>query len=232
MNAPATTSMLLVGANGTGKTLLTGAVASETGAHIFDISPKHISGLYTGKAATTKLLHMVFKVAKANPPAVIYIDGVEMVFAKKVPKEDTSDPKRLKKDLIKQLKSLEVSDRVLVVGNSAHPWDGDIKALLPCFEKVLLCPKPNYASRSLLWRSYIQETFTNAAGIKGGALAGLNQSLNQLMHKINITLLTRLSDGMSAGDMKMICDRTMTHRRLKLVGCGHSALFRLNWLLV
>ncbi|TPX33247.1 hypothetical protein SmJEL517_g03843 [Synchytrium microbalum] len=199
VKAPAITSMLLVGAKGTGKTQLTGAIASETGAHIFNISPKHISGLYTGKAATTKMIHMVFKVAKANPPSVIYIDGVEMIFAKKVPKEDTSDPKRLKKDLTKQLKGLEVSDRVLVVGNSTHPWDGDIKALVPCFDKVLLVPLPDYASRGYLWKEYIETQ-------KGVSLAN-----------INITLLTRLSEGMSAGDLKLICDRTMTDRRLKLV---------------
>ncbi len=69
---------------GTGKTMLVNAVATATNAFVFNISPRNTAGQYVGKANVTKMIHMVFKVAKANAPAIIYIDGFEMIFAKKV----------------------------------------------------------------------------------------------------------------------------------------------------
>jgi hypothetical protein len=43
---------------------------------------------------------------------VIYIDGGEKPFLKKVPKTDKTDPKRLKKDLPKIVKSITQDDQV------------------------------------------------------------------------------------------------------------------------
>ena len=45
-------------------------------------------------------------------PSVIFIDKAEKTFLKKVSKTDKSDPKRLKKDLPKLVKSIAVEDQV------------------------------------------------------------------------------------------------------------------------
>jgi fatty acid synthase len=45
-------------------------------------------------------------------PSVIYIDGAEKPFLKKVPKTDKTDPKRLKKDLPKIVKGISQDDQV------------------------------------------------------------------------------------------------------------------------
>lgn len=47
-------------------------------------------------------------------PSIIYIDDAEKTFLKKVPKTDKTDPKRLKKDLSKIVKSIGPSDLVCV----------------------------------------------------------------------------------------------------------------------
>ncbi|KAI8853325.1 hypothetical protein BC829DRAFT_6699 [Chytridium lagenaria] len=198
---PAPTSLLLFGPHGTGKTLLINALASETGSYLFNLSPKTTAGQYTGKPAVTKLLHMVFKVAKAHPPSIIYIDGIEMVFAKKIPKDDLSDPKRIKKDLMKQVKALKPEDRVVVLGTSWKPWEGEVKAMMPVFQKCLMAPKPDYASRYMMWRSFISAK----AGVKN----------------INLSLLTRMSFGLSAGSILLVCERVLTERRLKLLRFRH-----------
>ena len=158
---PYTTSMLLFGPRGSGKTLMVNAIAAETGSYLFNLSPRNTAGQFVGKANVTKMVHMVFKVAKANAPAIIYIDNVEMIFAKKVPKEDQSDPKRIKKDLLKQLKGLRPEDRVIVIGTSWKPWDADPKALVPMFDKIIFTPKPNYVSRFILWRDFITKKAPN-----------------------------------------------------------------------
>jgi SpoVK/Ycf46/Vps4 family AAA+-type ATPase len=196
---PCVNSILFFGPHGTGKSLMANIIASETGAYFFNISPKNTAGQFLGKPNVTKMVHMVFKVAKANPPAVIFIDNIEMIFAKKVPKDDQTDPKRIKKDLLKQLKGLKAEDRVIVIGNSYKPWDGDIKAMLPIFDKVVYTPKPDYASRFILWKDFILKKAPTQA------------------KEINISLLTRMSEGLSAGSISLVCERVLSERRLKLV---------------
>jgi hypothetical protein len=57
-------------------------------------------------------VHLVNKVSRLLQPSVIYIDGGEKPFLKKVPKTDKTDPKRLKKDLPKIVKSISQDDQV------------------------------------------------------------------------------------------------------------------------
>jgi SpoVK/Ycf46/Vps4 family AAA+-type ATPase len=197
---PAVNTLLLFGPRGTGKTMLVNAVAAETGAYLFNLSPKNTAGQFLGKTNVAKMVHMVFKVAKACPPAIIYIDNVEMIFAKKVPKDDTSDPKRIKKDLLKQFKSLSGEDRVLVIGTSYKPWDGEAKAVYTAFDKIIYAPKPDYPSRYALWRDFI-----------------LKKAPSSSIRDLNLSLLTRMSHGLSAGTILLVCERVLTERRLKLV---------------
>lgn len=54
----------------------------------------------------------VLKVGRLLQPSVIVLDKAEKTFLKKVSKTDKSDPKRLKKDLPKLVKSIAVEDQV------------------------------------------------------------------------------------------------------------------------
>ncbi len=81
---PKVGSILLHGSSGTGKTRLIKTLATEIGAILFNLSPKNTEGEFPTKQDVTKMIHTVFKVAKANSPAIIVIDGIEMIFAKKV----------------------------------------------------------------------------------------------------------------------------------------------------
>ena len=58
---------------------------------------------------------MIVKVGRLLQPSVIYIDQAEKTFLKKVSKTDKSDPKRLKKDLPKLVKSIAPEDQVEMV---------------------------------------------------------------------------------------------------------------------
>lgn len=99
-------SVLLAGAKGSGKDMLVDAICTEAGAVLFDLTPANIVGKYPGKTGLTMLIHLVTKVARLLQPAVIYMDNAERPFVKKIPKTDRSDPKRLKKDLPKMVKSM------------------------------------------------------------------------------------------------------------------------------
>lgn len=92
-------------------------------------------------------------------PAVIFMDGAEKPFAKKVSKMDKTDPKRLKKDLPKLIKSITSEDRVILVGTSSFPWDGDQKLLYQTYDKVIYIPRPDYGTMSLVWKDLLHKVW-------------------------------------------------------------------------
>lgn len=98
-------SILISGFKESGKNMLVHAICTEAGALLFDLTPSNIVGKYPGKSGLTMLVHLVLKVARSLQPAVIYMNNAERPFVKKIPKTDATDPKRLKKDLAKIVKS-------------------------------------------------------------------------------------------------------------------------------
>ena len=117
-NAPHVKSMLFVGPEGTGKSMLLHSICTELGATLFDLTATNIVGKYPGKSGLNMLLHLVIKVSKQMQPSVIFIDNAEKTFLKKISKADKSDPKRLKKDLPRLVRSLTSEDRVMLIGSS------------------------------------------------------------------------------------------------------------------
>jgi len=94
-------SLLLYGPKGSGKSMLARAIAAETGAAFFDMSPAVIEGqCTTGKNSSALLVYKVFTCAQDMAPSVIYLDQVDQVFqAKKKKGKDPNAPDRIKKDL-------------------------------------------------------------------------------------------------------------------------------------
>lgn len=57
------------------------------------------------------------------------------------------NPKRLEKILPKFLKALKAQDRVLLVGTTNRPFDANLKPFCKVYQKIILIPRPDYASR-------------------------------------------------------------------------------------
>ena len=95
------------------------------------------------------------KLSRLLQPSVIFMEGAEKPFIKKVSKTDKTDPKRLKKDLPKLVKSITSEDRVILIGTSNSPWDGDQKLLYQTYDKVIYIPRPDYGSMSLIWKDLL-----------------------------------------------------------------------------
>ena len=114
---------LFYGASMSGKTMVSHAVANETGSLFFDLTPTG-PAFADGRGAPNPirvLMTMTFKVARAWAPAVIYIDQADVIFTKRKGKNKNPEldkiVKPLKKELMAGMKTLEPTDRVLVVGN-------------------------------------------------------------------------------------------------------------------
>ena len=80
----------------------------------------------------------------------------DKTFYKKVPKaEKHLDPKRLKKNLPKQLKEIKKDKRIILVGTSNAPFEAEIKSFMKVYERLIMVPRPNYGDRRLIWYEYV-----------------------------------------------------------------------------
>ena len=77
MGARIPKGILLVGAPGTGKTLLARAVAGEAGVPFYTISGSDFVEMFVGVGASR--VRDMFKTAKANAPCIIFIDEIDAV---------------------------------------------------------------------------------------------------------------------------------------------------------
>ncbi|KAI5733919.1 hypothetical protein M8J77_000350 [Diaphorina citri] len=179
-NSPLVRSLLLTGPSGSGKNMLVHAVCTEIGAVLFDLSPENIVGKYPGKPGLIMLIHLVNKVSRLLQPAIIYMNGAEKPFLKKVPKTDKSDPKRLKKDLPKLVKGITNEDQIMLIGISTCPWECDQKSLAQTYQKMIYIPRPDYASLSYIWTELLF-------------------SYPSVSRQFNCSTLAKLSDGYTVG---------------------------------
>ncbi|XP_067326692.1 IQ and AAA domain-containing protein 1-like [Anolis sagrei] len=195
--APLVRSLLLAGPPGTGKRMLVHAACTEAGANLFDLSAVNLAGKYPGKAGLQMLMHLVLKVGRLLQPSIIWVGDAEKTFYKKVPREEKElDPRRLRKDLPRALRLLKPGDRVMLVGTSSRPYLADLKGLCRTYERILLVPRPDYASRFVTWRRLIER--------QGGAVSS----------RLDMSALAKVSEGYSQGAMAGAVSAVLSERRL------------------
>ncbi|XP_072753683.1 IQ and AAA domain-containing protein 1-like isoform X4 [Anoplolepis gracilipes] len=192
---PLVRSVLIAGPHGSGKKLLVNAICTELGATFFDITPANIAGKYPGKSGLIMLVHLISKVSRLLQPSVIFMDDAEKPFVKKVPKTDKTDPKRLKKDLPKLVKNITGEDRVLLIGTSNKPWDGDQKLLYQTYDKVIYIPRPDYGTVSLIWKDLLYK------------YSGINR-------QFDTSAMAKACDGFTVGTILATINEVMTTKRM------------------
>ncbi|XP_071547715.1 IQ and AAA domain-containing protein 1-like [Panulirus ornatus] len=193
---PLVKSVLVAGPRGCGKTRLVEALAQEAGATLMDLTATNIVGRYPGRAGLNMLTHLVMKVGRLLQPTVVLIDVADKMFMKKVPKTDKSDPRRLKKELPRMLKSLGPEDRMVFIGITNSPWTCDVKSLSSVYQKIVMIHRPTYSVRAELWRHLI---------VQHGA---------QLTPRLDISGLARISDGYTSGHICSVVSQVVTEQRL------------------
>jgi SpoVK/Ycf46/Vps4 family AAA+-type ATPase len=200
-------SFLFYGPSGSGKTHVVEAIASETNSIVLDLSPVVLERakpyLGGGKKKDDELIATVMFVAKEYQPSIIYIDEAEKVWpAKKKgkkgkkPKKDPNAPQRIKKTLAKwKGKFVEDDFRITIIGCTSEPESCSKKEFKKFFDKSIYFPFPDYSTRRLMWKSFIEE------------LGGL------LRADFPLSTLAHISHGYSAGSIRKSCEAVLTKYR-------------------
>ena len=178
--------ILLYGPPGTGKTLLAKAVANETNATFIKIVASEFVKKYIGEGA--RLVREVFELAKEKAPAIIFIDELDAVAAKRL-KSSTSGDREVQRTLMQLLAELdgfESRGDIGIIGATNRPDILDPALLRPGrFDRFIEVPLPNIDGRREILKIHTK-----------------NMSFDE---EADIDLLADLTDGLSGADLKAVC---------------------------
>ena len=174
--------ILLYGPPGTGKTLLAKAVANET----IKIVASEFVKKYIGEGA--RLVREVFELAKEKAPAIIFIDELDAVAAKRL-KSSTSGDREVQRTLMQLLAELdgfESRGDIGIIGATNRPDILDPALLRPGrFDRVIEVPLPNVDGRREILKIHTK-----------------NMSFDE---EADIDLLADLTEDLSGADLKAVC---------------------------
>ncbi len=178
--------ILLYGPPGTGKTLLAKAVANETNATFIKIVASEFVKKYIGEGA--RLVREVFELAKEKAPAIIFIDELDAVAAKRL-KSSTSGDREVQRTLMQLLAELdgfESRGDIGIIGATNRPDILDPALLRPGrFYRFIEVPLPNIDGRREILKIHTR-----------------NMSFEE---EADIDFLASLTDGLSGADLKAVC---------------------------
>ena len=178
--------ILLYGPPGTGKTLLAKAVANETNATFIKVVASEFVKKYIGEGA--RLVREVFELAKEKAPAIIFIDELDAVAAKRL-KSSTSGDREVQRTLMQLLAELdgfESRGDIGIIGATNRPDILDPALLRPGrFDRFIEVPLPNEDGRREILKIHTK-----------------NMSFDE---EADVDLLANLTDGLSGADLKAVC---------------------------
>src|SRR5436305_15299062 len=128
MGARIPKGVLLVGAPGTGKTLISRAVAGEASVPFFSVSGSEFVEMFVGVGAAR--VRDLFKEAKKAAPSIIFIDEIDAVGRQRGSSINSNDEReQTLNQLLVEMDGFDTHQAVVVIGATNRP-DGLDKALL------------------------------------------------------------------------------------------------------
>lgn len=136
--------ILLYGPPGTGKSYLAKACATEASGTFYSVSASNIVSKYQGEAEKT--VKALFDMARANKPAVIFLDEIDSLLSARGDGENESS-RRIKTEFLIQMQGVGHDDTgILVLGATNIPWDLD-PAVRRRFQKKIYVSLPEQEAR-------------------------------------------------------------------------------------
>ncbi len=142
------TGVLLVGAPGTGKTLLAKAVANNTNATFIRVVGSELVRKYIGEGA--RLVRELFDLARKKAPSIIFIDELDAIGSRRIDSSTSGDREvqRTLMQLLAEIDGFEPLGNVKLVGATNRPDTLDEALTRPGrFDRIIDIPFPNKNGR-------------------------------------------------------------------------------------
>ncbi|ERG88133.1 MAG: 26S proteasome subunit P45 family [halophilic archaeon J07HX5] len=178
--------VLLHGPPGTGKTMLAKAVANQTDATFIKMAGSELVHKFIGEGA--KLVRDLFELARQHQPAVIFIDEIDAIAARRT-ESKTSGDAEVQRTMMQLLSEMDGFDdrgeiRIIAATNRFDMLDQAI--LRPGrFDRLIEVPKPNPAGREQIFKIHTRSMSTDEA--------------------LDFSALATIIEDASGADIKAIC---------------------------
>ena len=177
--------VLLYGPPGTGKTLLAKAVARESDATFIRVVASEFVNKFIGEGA--RLVREVFRLARQKAPAIIFIDEIDAIGAKRIDMGTSGDREvqRTLVQLLAEMDGFDPLDNVKVIAATNRLDLLDPALLRPGrFDRIIEIPLPDLEGRYEIFKIH-----TRRMKFEGN---------------VDLWGLARLTEGMSGAEIKMV----------------------------
>ena len=140
--------VLLVGAPGTGKTLISRAVAGEAGVAFYSVSGSEFVEMFVGVGAAR--VRDLFKAAKENSPCILFIDEIDAVGRQRTNSASGGNDEREQtlNQLLVEMDGFDKQANVVVIAATNRPDVLDPALLRPGrFDRRVMLDKPDIRGR-------------------------------------------------------------------------------------
>jgi cell division protease FtsH len=170
--------VLLVGAPGTGKTLLARAVAGEAGVPFFSLSASEFVELFVGVGASR--VRDLFKQARENAPAIIFIDELDSIGRTRgqAVVGGSSEQEQTLNQILTEMDGFSSKEGVIVLAATNQPDVLDKALLRPGrFDRRVVVNLPDKAGRKAILEVHTRSV-PLAQGVDLGELAASTPGLS------------------------------------------------------
>jgi ATP-dependent metalloprotease len=185
--------VLLVGPPGTGKTLLARAVAGEAGVPFFYMSGSEFDEVYVGVGA--KRVRDLFNQARAKAPAIIFIDELDAIGAKRN-ERDAAYVKQTLNQLLTELDGFSQTSGVIILAATNYPQLLDKALTRPGrFDRRVVVGLPDVRGRVDILKHHMKNVQTST--------------------DVDVAVIARGTPGFSGADLENLVNQAAVHASRK-----------------
>ncbi|MFB6151095.1 MAG: proteasome-activating nucleotidase [Haloarculaceae archaeon] len=170
--------VLLHGPPGTGKTMLTKAVANQTDATFIKMAGSELVRKFIGEGA--RLVRDLFELAAEREPAIIFIDEIDAIAAKRTESKTSGDAEvqRTMMQLLSEMDGFEDRGEVRIIA-ATNRFDMLDRAILRPgrFDRLIEVPKPDHEGRKRILEIHTEDV-NLADGVAFEELAGKTEGFS------------------------------------------------------
>ena len=149
---------LLIGPPGTGKTLLARAIAGEAGVPYFSVNGSEFIQMFVGVGASR--VRDLFATAKANAPAIIFVDEIDAVGRQRGAGLGGGHDEREQtlNQILGEMDGFQANDAVIVIAATNRPDILDPALLRPGrFDRKVTVSRPTKAGRLAIFKVHVRD---------------------------------------------------------------------------